>query len=64
MKIKFCMLEQGYHPDNNPQGHPQKIMRELGIEWDESIPESLFDCWIFKGCTNVPDKLPPCIRAI
>ena len=64
MKIKFCMLEQGYNAENNPQGHPQKVMRELGIEYTNSTPESLFDCWIFEGCTNIPKDLPPCVQVM
>lgn len=62
MEIKFCLLEQGFNSSKNPQGHAQKVMKDLGIEYDEARPESLFDCWIFKGCRNVPDELPPCIQ--
>lgn len=58
------MLEQGYHPERNPQGHAQKVMKDLSIEYDESESSSFADCWIFKGCTNVPEKLPPCVKVI
>ena len=38
--------------------HPQTVMRELGIEYDEGIPQSLGDQWWFMGCSNVPEVLP------
>ena len=64
MKIRFCLMEQGFHPESNPQGHALKVMKDLGIKYESARPESLFDCWIFKGCTNVPDELPPCVKLI
>lgn len=64
MKIRFCMLEQGFYPENNPQGHPQKVMRELGIEWGKSEGHPIADCWIFEGCTNIPKQLPPCVKLV
>tara|TARA_R110000782_G_scaffold102995_2_gene190423 strand:+ start:723 stop:902 length:180 start_codon:yes stop_codon:yes gene_type:complete len=56
------MLEQGFNQENNPQGHPQKVMRELGIDWDKSEGHSMAECWIFEGCLNIPKKLPPCVK--
>jgi len=56
MEIKYCMLTAGFNC--NETRHPQKVMRGLGIKYESSRPESLFDCWIFNGCTNVP-KNPP-----
>lgn len=29
-------------------GHPQRVMRELGFDWDGAIPESIGDCWFFR----------------
>lgn len=39
-------------------GHPQKVMQELGIAWFHSTPQSVGDQWWFWGCTGVPEPLP------
>ena len=39
--------------------HPQKAMRELGITYKHCVPQSVYDCWCFFRCENVPDPLPP-----
>tara|TARA_R100000541_G_scaffold58953_1_gene71194 strand:- start:38 stop:247 length:210 start_codon:yes stop_codon:yes gene_type:complete len=62
MKIRFCLLEQGYNASKNPQGHAQKVMEDLGIKYEKATPQSLFDCWIFEGCYNIPEVLPPCVK--
>ena len=38
--------------------HPQVVMDELGIKYQHATPQSLFDCWQFWNCENVPDELP------
>lgn len=38
--------------------HAQVVMRELGIQYERAIPQSMYDAWEFRGCTNVPDPLP------
>lgn len=41
-----------------PARHPQEIMRELGITYALSVPQSLHDGWQFYLPENVPDDLP------
>jgi hypothetical protein len=38
--------------------HPQAKMRELGIRYQHSTPQSMGDQWWFWNCENVPDPLP------
>lgn len=42
--------------------HPQKIMQSLGISYKIAVPQSLFDCWEFFGCENIPKDIPECIQ--
>ena len=41
------------------KGHPQTVMKELGIIYQHATPQSMHDCWQFWNCKNVPDDLPP-----
>tara|TARA_R110002126_G_scaffold205608_3_gene352934 strand:+ start:207 stop:455 length:249 start_codon:yes stop_codon:yes gene_type:complete len=38
--------------------HPQKEMKELGITYKMAVPQTMYDCWWFLGCENVPENLP------
>ena len=38
--------------------HAQEVMRELGITYQHSTPQSLVDSWWFWNCENIPNKLP------
>jgi hypothetical protein len=38
--------------------HPQIVMRELGIVWQQSVPQSAIDSWEFWDCENLPENLP------
>ncbi len=38
--------------------HPETTMKELGITYQRAVPQSLFDCWIFWNCRDIPEKLP------
>ncbi len=38
--------------------HAQDIMKSLGITYEVAVPQSLFDCWIFYCCSDVPKVLP------
>ena len=38
--------------------HAQAVMRELGITYQHSTPQSMGDQWWFWNCENVPDPLP------
>jgi hypothetical protein len=42
----------------NVGGHPQEVMKRLGITYEIATPQSLVDRWWFWGCRNVPDELP------
>ena len=38
--------------------HAQVLMKELGITYKHSTPQSIGDCWWFWDCKNVPEILP------
>lgn len=38
--------------------HPQKLMKDFGITYEIAIPSTVYDCWWFLNCKNVPKKLP------
>lgn len=40
------------------QGHPQEVMRDLGITYQHATPQSIGDQWWFWNCENLPDPLP------
>lgn len=44
--------------DCNESKHAQEVMRELGITYQHSTPQTLYDSWYFWNCENIPDKLP------
>lgn len=46
---------------NGPSGHPQEVIKKLGITYQHATPQSLYDAWWFWNCENLPDKLPDCI---
>lgn len=41
-----------------PGKHPQEVMRELGITYQHSTPQSMGDQWWFWNCENIPSTLP------
>lgn len=41
-----------------PSGHPQKVMKELGITYQAATPQSMGDQWWFWNCENIPESLP------
>ena len=51
----FCM-RKAY--DCGVNGHPQKVMKELGIAYQHATPQSIADQWWFWNCENIPQKLP------
>ncbi len=53
MNLRYCLMR-------SPRkiGHPQKVMRELGITYQHATPQSMFDMWQFWNCENIPDELP------
>lgn len=42
--------------------HAQQCMSDLGITYQKAVPQSLFDCWWFFNCENIPDSLPDWIE--
>lgn len=38
--------------------HAQEVMKELGITYTHSTPQSMADSFWFWNCGNIPDKLP------
>lgn len=46
------------------EGHPQKIMKELGITYKIAVPQSMGDQWWFFDCANVPEVLPEYITPL
>ncbi len=50
-----------YYPDAHKYGqdkHAIEVMRELGITYQHSTPQSMGDQWWFWNCENIPDELP------
>ena len=45
-------------------GHPQEIMRNLGITYSRATPQSVSDGWLFWNCINVPKVLPRFIKML
>jgi len=42
----------------NENRHAQVVMKELGITYQHSTPQSMGDQWWFWNCENIPDLLP------
>lgn len=56
MNLKYCIMTAAI--DCKENRHAQAVMKELGITWQISVPQSMYDCWEFWNCENVPDELP------
>lgn len=37
-------------------------MKDLGITYLHSTPQSMYDCWMFWCCKNIPKVLPKHVR--
>ena len=48
----------------NENRHACVVMKELGITWKDSVPQSLGDQFWFLDCENVPDVLPEFITEL
>jgi len=61
MDIRLCLMESYYE---YPGIHPQVIMKDLGISYQITVPQSIADCWWFLGCERVPNMLPKCLSKL
>jgi len=61
MKIVVDYIGAGIASDNR---HAQDIMKSLGISYSSYRTQSVADCWIFEGCSNIPKELPSYVRVI
>jgi len=52
----------GAHLDSNEIRHAQIVVKELGITYQHSTPQSMNDTWMFWNCENVPEQLPPYLK--
>lgn len=53
--VRYCLMEVSInHEDRNPQ----IVMKDLGITYQCSTPQSMGDQWWFWNCSNLPEKLP------
>ena len=53
--LRFCMYEAH---KSGVTGHPQKVMKDLGISYQHSTPQSMGDQWWFWNCENIPENMP------
>jgi len=58
--LMYGMLEG----EEAPKGHPQEVMKELGITYQHATPQSLGDQWWFWNCENIPDTLPGYLEVV
>ncbi|MFA5423366.1 MAG: hypothetical protein WC374_05865 [Phycisphaerae bacterium] len=45
-------------------GHAQTIFRELGINYELAMPQSIADQFWFFNCTNIPEPLPIFLKVL
>jgi hypothetical protein len=62
MHLTYNLMTAGM--DCNENRHAQIVMKELGITYQHATPQSLYDCWWFWNCENVPAKLPKYLRPL
>ena len=63
--LRFCLMTAHYKKELMSDSdfrlgsmHAQKAMREMGISYQHSTPQSMGDQWWFWNCGNLPDMLP------
>lgn len=61
MHLRFSLYAA---QDEGETGHPQHVMRALGITYQHATPQSLTDNWWFWNCKNVPSSLPGYLREL
>jgi len=50
--------------DHKVDGHAQTVMKQLGITYQHSTPQSMGDQFWFWNCENVPENLPEYISEL
>lgn len=40
------------------------VMKDLGITYQIAVPQTLYSCWHFWNCENVPDSLPRFLKVM
>jgi hypothetical protein len=52
--------------DSSNYKHALLVMKDLGITYQQAIPQTLFDCWEFLGCDpdSLPEDLPEYVRVM
>ena len=54
--LRYDLMEAGFKC--NESRHAQVVMKELGITYQHSTPQSMGDQWWFWNCENIPENLP------
>ena len=62
MHLKYWYNEAGMIYNENR--HAQTVMKELGITYTHSTPQSMGDQFWFWNCSNIPDNLPSYIEEL
>lgn len=60
--LRYCMMEAGINCKENR--HPQIVMKELGITYQQATPQSMGDQWWFWNCENLPNELPTYLKEL
>jgi len=50
--------------DFNETRHAQQFMKDVGITYQHSTPQTLSEQWWFWNCENIPDNLPEFITEL
>lgn len=61
MHLRYSLQSASESGENR---HPRQVMRELGIDYQHSTPQSIADQWCFWNCENVPSPLPKYLTAL
>ncbi len=61
MHLRFEMIRADTHREHR---HPQVVMRELGITYTHSTPQTLGEQWWFWNCDHIPAELPPYLSVL
>lgn len=61
--LRFDMIGHSQATSGKPR-HPQDVMRDLGISYRDAEPFPIGDCWVFRGCAELPPELPPWLEVV